>query len=134
MQLEFQIVYLKIPLSTISIEIEGSQTVFSPGQTVRGTVRWLCLEPPKKAGLQLLWYTEGKGDEDVGLVKKIKFDGPQASGNHRFEFQLPVGPYSFSGRLISLTWALELQVDKECARKELVVSPDGSEIQLTGKT
>lgn len=117
---------------TIDIEIEDNQTSFSPGQTVSGTVCWLCLEPPKKASLVLFWYTEGKGDEDLGIVEKVKFDSPQASDNRRFEFQLPVGPYSFSGRLISLTWALELEVDKECTRKDLVVSPGKTEILLTG--
>ena len=119
---------------TIDIEIEDNQTSFLPGQIVSGIVRWLCLEPPKKVRLELFWYTEGKGDEDVGLVEKIKFESPQASDNRRFEFQLPVGPYSFSGRLISLMWTLELQVDKDCTRKELVVSPVGNEILLTGTT
>ncbi len=118
--------------STIDIEIRENQTSFLPGQTLAGTVRWMCSEAPKKASLQLIWFTEGKGDEDVGLAEAVKFENPYASGERPFEFQLPTGPYSFSGRLISLTWALELQVDKEVARKEIILSPSGSEIMLTG--
>ncbi len=118
--------------STIDIEITDKQTSFLPGQTISGNVRWLCSDPPKKASLQLIWYTEGKGDEDVGLADKIKFENLYASDEKPFEFQLPIGPYSFSGRLISLTWALELQVDKEVIRKEIVLSPNGNEIMLTG--
>ena len=118
--------------STIDIEIKDGRTSFLPGQTLGGHTRWLCSEPPKKASLQLIWFTEGKGDEDVGLVEEIRFKNPYASDERPFEFQLPGGPYSFSGKLISLTWALELQVDNECVRKEIVLSPSGNEIMLTG--
>ena len=118
--------------STIDIEIKDGQTSFLPGQTLGGIARWLCSEPPKKASLQLIWFTEGKGDEDVGLVEEIKFENPYVSDERPFKFQLPGRPYSFSGKLISLTWALELQVDHECVRKEIVLSPSGNEIMLTG--
>ena len=118
--------------STIDIEITDNQTLFLPGQILSGNLRWLCSEPPKKASLQLIWFTEGKGDEDVGLAEEMKFENPYASDERPFEFQLPVGPYSFSGRLISLTWALELQVDEEVIRKEIILSPSGNEIMLTG--
>ena len=119
-------------MDELVIEIENNQTSFSPGQIISGTVRWRYLEPPQKVNLRLFWYTEGKGDEDVSLVEKIEFDGPQISDNRRFEFQLPIGPYSFSGKLISLLWGLELYVDKEFTRKEFVFSPTGSEILLSG--
>jgi len=115
---------------TIDIQFDNDRNTFLPGQIMSGEVRWLCVEPPKKASLQLLWYTEGKSDEDVGLVEKNEFDNPQLSDIRNFEFHLPVGPYSFSGKLISLTWALELQVDKECLRKEFTLSPTGKEILL----
>ena len=118
--------------STIDIEIKDGQTSILPGQTLSGNARWLCLESPKKVSLQLIWFTEGKGDEDVGLAEEMKFENPYASDERPFEFQLPVGPYSFSGRLISLTWALELQVDEEVIRKEIILSPSGNEIMLTG--
>ena len=104
--------------------------LFLPGQLLTGNVRWICKEVPKKASLQLIWFTEGKGDEDVGLAEEVKFEHLYDSDEHPFEFQLPAGPYSFSGRLISLTWALELQVDKEIIRKEIVISPSGQEVSL----
>ncbi len=115
---------------TIDIEIQDNQTSFLPGQTLTGTVRWMCSEPPKKAALQLIWFTQGKGDEDVGLAEEVKFENPYGSDEHPFAFQLPAGPYSFSGRLITLAWALELQVDKEVIRKEIILSPSGEEVSL----
>jgi hypothetical protein len=117
-------------MNELTFDIELDRTSFAPGETVIGTVRWRCVEHPDNADLQLLWYTEGKGNEDVGLVEETHFDMPQSAESRPFEFALPDGPYSFSGKLISLTWALELHVDKEFIRKEIVVSPTGEEISL----
>lgn len=49
-----------------------------------------------------------------------------------FRFQLPEAPYSFSGKLISLAWALELIAypSKEVVRREIVLAPGGSEVRL----
>jgi hypothetical protein len=78
--------------STIDIEIKDGRTSFFPGPTLGGHTRWLCSEPPKKASLQLIWFTEGKGDEDVGLAEEIRFKNPYASDERPFEFQLPAVP------------------------------------------
>ena len=59
-----------------------------------------------------------------------EFDEPYASDSRNFEFKIPAGPYSFSGLLISLAWALELELDKECLQYDIVVSPTGKEISL----
>ena len=115
---------------SIDIEIENNQASFLPGGVLSGSVRWLCSELPNNASAHLIWYTEGKGDEDVGLVEKSEFENPRMSDERQFEFRLPAGPYSFSGKLISLIWALELQVGKEVIRKEIVLSPSGEEINL----
>lgn len=119
---------------TSDIRIPEGQTSFRPGQIIRGSLSWLCEKPPKKAQLSLLWYTEGKGTEDVGVVDMMDIENPLASENRSFEFRLPVGPYSFSGRLISLIWALELQVDKDVRRSEFVLSPSGNEVDLRRRT
>jgi hypothetical protein len=53
-------------------------------------------------------------------------------GQEKFEFALPEGPQSFSGKLISLIWAVELVVEKskESQRIEFVLSPFDAEIVL----
>ena len=45
---------------------------------------------------------------DVGIVDTLRIDRPDASGHHDFGFRLPEGPYSFSGKLITLAWAVEV--------------------------
>src|ERR1043166_4380135 len=46
--------------------------------------------------------------------------------------RLPESPYSFSGKLISLVWALELVAEpsKEVIRREFVLAPGGEEVRL----
>lgn len=118
-------------MSPLTIDIEQRQTAFLPGQTLSGTARWNLSKPPKKAAIRLLWFTQGRGTEDAGVVEATDFDLPQLTDERQFEFCLPAGPYSFSGTLISLTWALELEVGRECERMEIVVSPTGEEITLS---
>jgi hypothetical protein len=75
--------------------------------------------------LYLLWYTEGKGDEDTAIVEQLELAAGELRGDVRFSVKLPEGPYSFEGRYISLQWALEL-VTKDpfnVVRENIMVSP-----------
>jgi hypothetical protein len=115
---------------------------FLPGETVSGRAAWsLDVDEgePASAELRLFWYTNGKGTEDVGVVETLTFDRPQRSEQRPFRLALPLEPYSFSGTLISLIWALELVVstgprageDGEAECREIVMSPTRREILLT---
>lgn len=117
----------------IKIETAEGRTCFAPGESVSGTVSWGLAEEPRSVELRLFWYTQGKGTQDVGVVETVPFDGPGARDRRTFEVRLPWQPYSFSGVLISLSWALEVVVepDARAERLILVVSPSGSEILLS---
>ena len=52
-------------MSPLNIDIENMNTAFEPGQMVRGQGQWRLDKEPGKAMLRLLWYTAGKGSEDV---------------------------------------------------------------------
>lgn len=117
-------------MSPLTIDIDDMNTSFQPGQTVRGQAAWRLSKEPKKAVLRLLWYTAGKGTEDVGVVQAIEFDNPAMTDSRRYEFKLPEGPYSFSGQLISLIWSLELHIGNQFVRQDITVSPGGREIKL----
>ncbi|MBN1816074.1 MAG: hypothetical protein JW828_01860 [Sedimentisphaerales bacterium] len=119
-------------MDTLEIHLEGGKTEYQPNETIAGTVKWQCTERPEKIELRLIWYTRGKGDEDIGMVDTICFDGPAIFDTRKFQFTLPTGPYSFSGKLISLLWAVELVAEpgENCTRIEITVSPSGKEIIL----
>jgi hypothetical protein len=57
---------------------------------------------------------------------------PLLEETRSFRFRLPEAPYSFSGKLISLVWALELVLEpsKEVTRREIIVAPGGQEVHL----
>ncbi len=119
-------------MEKLSIVLNEDKAAFAPREMIRGTIRWSLDVGVRRLELSLFWYTAGKGTRDVGVIETMQFDEPGAVGWKDFSFTLPDGPYSFSGKLISLIWALELTCSpgSEIARREIVVSPTGHEILL----
>jgi len=117
---------------SLEIAITGGRTTFAPRETVEGTVSWRFALAPAKVELRLLWYTEGKGERDLEVIEAVPFAAPAAAESRAFSLRLPPGPYSFSGKLISLRWALEAVAEPgdRSARTEIVVAPAGREVRL----
>ena len=63
-------------MPSLSIQLESDKTAFQPGDRVAGTASWQLEDQPKEVELRLLWYTQGKGDEDAGLAESMSFDQP----------------------------------------------------------
>jgi hypothetical protein len=119
-------------MNQLRIGTRDNQTEFRPGDEVQGAAGWQLEQPAKAVEIRLFWYTRGKGTEDIGLVGTVRFEQPKQEEARPFQFQLPASPYSFSGKLISLIWALELVVEPgpHSARLELTVSSTGQEVRL----
>lgn len=119
-------------MSELKLATRDQQTAFRPGETIQGAVGWSLSAAPSSLEVRLFWYTEGKGTQDVTLVDSVQWPSPEAQGAQPFQFTAPAFPHSFSGKLISLLWALEFVVDqgKEAARLNLVISPTGRELEL----
>src|SRR5688500_6445698 len=100
-------------MTAMSVAIDGSRTGFAPGERVEGLASWELEEAPEELEVRLFWHTSGRGDEDQDMVAVEKVPSPAASGWVRFSFELPPGPYSFSGQLVSLGWAVELVAPRE---------------------
>jgi hypothetical protein len=117
-------------MSNFEIRIEDNKTNFRPGEEIRGSVLWSFDNTTSPLELSLFWRTEGKGTQDVGIAETISIETTGASGQKDFKFTAPAGPYSFSGKLISIIWALELATTKgnDSLRKEITISPTGQKI------
>ena len=124
---------MKAASGELHVRVAEERTTFLPGETVAGTVSWRLEAAPEGLVLRLFWYTRGKGDQDMEEVDSLPIPAYEPQGRREFSFALPAGPYSFSGKLISLIWALELvaQPGDLAARQEIVVSPTGQEVLLT---
>jgi hypothetical protein len=123
-------------MDRIRIEIRDGSTAFLPGETVEGTVAWHFDRPAQSVELRLLWYTEGRGDQDVAVVETVPLADPGVEESRPFRILLPEGPFSFSGKLISLVWALEAVAlpGSRAERLPIVVSPTRRKILLPPST
>jgi hypothetical protein len=120
-------------MSELRIELAGGRTAFTPGELLSGRVSWRVPESPASVELRLFWYTSGKGTQDVGVVDTSSFASPRADDGRDFTLPLPREPYSFSGKLISIVWALELIVEPggHVERREFVLAPWGREVVVS---
>jgi hypothetical protein len=119
-------------MNAVSISTREGRTEFSPGERIEATAEWQLAEPPRAVEVRLVWYTRGKGDTDVCIVDETRFDHPQPFDRRSCEFALPEAPYSFSGKLVSLVWAVEAVVEPggNSQRLDIVVAPNGRELDL----
>lgn len=119
----------------IKIQLDNQQAAFIPGDTIEGSVSWENLRVnTEEIDIRLIWYTTGKGDRDCEIIANQLVTSPEIMGKTRFRFVAPKRPYSFSGKLVSLVWAVEVVniPDLEAEQVEFVVSNSGTEIVLDG--
>lgn len=118
-------------MSRLSILTAERKLAFRPGEVCEGEVSWQLDQPPELVELRLFWYSEAKSEQDVEVVASQAFEAtPQGEG--RFRFEIPAGPLSFVGPLVTLSWALELVAEpgEETERLPILVSIIGHEIRL----
>jgi hypothetical protein len=117
-------------------EIEGGRRAFSPGDTLAGQATWTVDDDPTSAELRLFWYTAGKGTQNLGIVTTQTFDQPRRQDRRDFRMAVPRAPYSCSGKLVSIVWALELIVEPggRTGRVDLTIAPGGQEVILAQTT
>jgi hypothetical protein len=116
----------------LRIALANDRTAFKPGEQIAGIVRWQCESAPERIEITLGWATSGKGTTDWETVATDSIPSPPAHGEHAFRFTAPREPYSFSGKLISLTWSVEAVAEPgdDANEVQVVIAPDGREIVL----
>ena len=119
-------------MSEVVLALTGGKTAYRSGEVISGRASWRVDEDPTSAELSLFWYTSGKGTQDVGVVQRLPFPSPRREEQRDFTLRLPREPYSCSGALISIVWAVELIVGPGdlVSRCEFVLSGTGQEVVL----
>ncbi len=117
----------------LTIQTTDGGTWFKPGELIEGRSTWQLDGEAEAIEVRLFWYTTGKGSQDVGIVRTLRIDRPDGSGHHDFSIRVPEGPYSFSGKLITLAWAIELVAlpSGETERLDLRVGPTPVEVDIS---
>jgi hypothetical protein len=108
------------------ITVRLNRDSLNPGESLAGRAYWQLEKAPRTVSIRLFWKTSGKGTEDVGLVDERRVEAPAQQQSLEFSFQLPVEPYSYEGRLISLTWGVEVIAGKASASTTFVMAPEGA--------
>ncbi len=113
------------------ITLDESDREFRPGDSISGKISWNENESAEMEA-RLIWYTEGKGDRDVEVVDSQPIAAGSAQNSTRFEFTAPHRPFSFSGKLISLIWAIEVVMfpSRNGQQETITISNLGTEIIL----
>ena len=123
-------------MSRLQVDTVGDQTEFEPGAEIDVYLEWELDTSPDVIELRTVWNTSGKGDTDVGVVATQRFDLPSPQESRQTTITLPIGPYSFSGKLISLMWGLELVALPGCesTRREITIAPGGREVAIMARS
>jgi len=103
------------PLVTIRFDANGR--VYSPGDILSGEYRLEAfpLGRIRAVEVSVLWYTEGKGNEDMAVheFQRLSVDvgdwiDPSRPG--RFSVVLPNSPLSYDGAILQIRWCVRVRV------------------------
>jgi hypothetical protein len=116
----------------LAIFLPENRAAFRPREVLAVTLMWAFDDVPQRIDVRLFWRTQGKGTEDVNVVRQVPVSSTTAAGEQVINLPLPDEPWSFSGKLISLSWGAEVVVmpGGQNARCEFVLGPNGQEILL----
>ena len=99
----------------IEILFDEDRTQFQPGEEISG--QFLVVPDDartlKAVELSVLWYTEGKGDEDMGVHHFERLDaqdgGVDLSRPIGFRCRLPNSPLSYQGTILKIVWCVRVR-------------------------
>ncbi len=102
---------------TVTINFDDDARVYQPGETLSGdyVVQGLTPGQVKAIEVSVLWYSEGKGDEDLavhdfwrtGDEDDLPIDVARPG---RFNTTLPASPLSYDGIIVKLHWCVRVRV------------------------
>lgn len=102
--------------SPIAIRLDGDRQAYEPGENLGGEYSLHGVGPKevKAVEISVLWYTEGKGDEDLTVHQFWRFDTDSGTADpsrgHRFETTLPASPLSYDGMIVKIRWCVRVRM------------------------
>lgn len=102
----------------VSVRLDGRRRHYEPGELLSGEFRISPAEfdQIKAVELSVIWYTEGKGDEDVGLhyFKRYAPDEEPLNLHTATHFvtteRLPPAPLSYEGLILKIRWCVRVRL------------------------
>jgi hypothetical protein len=101
----------------ISIHLREQRRDFHPGDILRAAYQVDAPEDTPLAAVEasVLWYTEGKGDEDMAVhffERRHAADIPEGDLRQQWEFEtkLPKSPLTYDGVIVKTKWCVRVRV------------------------
>ena len=98
----------------VSVQFDRADRRYQPGDplTVRYRVDGLGDERIRAVEHSILWYTEGKGEEDLGVhfFQRIADAAADVAGNEGFHARLPCSPLSYEGVIVKVRWCARVRI------------------------
>lgn len=101
----------------ISLTIRNRKAYYEPGDRLEceyqiDAIGTNAIEAVESS---VLWHTEGKGDEDIGVhffERRTPIDCPDGDLRelHRFSTICPPTPLSYEGRILKVKWCVRVRV------------------------
>jgi hypothetical protein len=103
--------------TAIRITFDASAAVYQPGDRLSGryTIEGTQLRPARAVELSVLWYTAGKGEEDMAVHHFERVvDEPARPLDlripRRFATVMPESPLSYDGVIVKVCWCVRVRV------------------------
>ena len=99
----------------ISIQIQAERLCYDPGDRIECDYQIDAVEAGEVQAVEasVLWYTEGKGGQDMGIhffERRVPADADSDLRQwRRFQTVLPNSPLSYDGELIQVRWCVRVR-------------------------
>jgi len=115
----------------IAVRLDGdSRACYQPGETLSGEYRVSGLSPGEVRAVEVsvLWYTEGKGDEDLAVhdfhrIASDEGDWIDLQRPGRFKTVLPNSPLSYEGLIVKIRWCVRVRLFLARGKEEVDEAP-----------
>ena len=100
----------------VAVEFDRAERVYEPRREVGIRYHIEGIEPEVVRAIErsVLWYTEGKGEEDLGVHFFERIDDPsklaEASPAGAFMITLPTSPLSYEGVIVKVRWCVRVRL------------------------
>ena len=101
----------------IAIRIHSPNCVYHAGDTLDCEFQLDAVQPGEIQAVEasVMWFTEGKGDEDMGVHFFERYTPSDAVDGdlrqlHRFQVRLPNSPLSYHGTIVRIRWRVRVRL------------------------
>ena len=114
----------------LSIQVYHDPPVYRPGEVMRFDYQIDAIEETAVSAVEasVLWQTEGKGDQDIGVhffERRVPgdFEGDDVRALRTSYVALPKSPLSYHGEILQVRWLVRVRVFVKGGKEHVIERP-----------